>query len=158
MMKTILSTSLLANVLLVLPVGAQQVYKCVDAEEHVTYSNVVKPGSKNCNPITLEPESVLPAPARPRAASNPTPANFPSVSSAEQSARDNDSRVILAQELEREQKALEQARKELEEQRARNPGDMKDPKILDRLQPYEERVAQHERNIQALNKEIGNQR
>ena len=31
-------------------------------------------------------------------------------------------------------------------------------RVLDRLQPYKDRVAQHERNIQAIQKELNNLR
>jgi hypothetical protein len=31
-------------------------------------------------------------------------------------------------------------------------------KVVDRIQPYKDRVAQHERNIQAINKELSNLR
>lgn len=158
-MKKILSVALfLASVAAVIPAQAQQVYKCQE-DDHITYTNVVKPGSKNCQPVILEPETVFPATPRggSRSASkNPTPSDFPKVSSTEQTGRDSDRRVVLTQELESEQKALGEARKELDAQRALQQGNAQDPKTLDRLQPYTERVAQHERNIQALNKEISN--
>ena len=63
-------------------------------------------------------------------------------------ARDGDRRMILQQEMASEQRALDQARKELAEQEAARA-------TPDRLAPYRERVGQHERNIQALQKELG---
>jgi hypothetical protein len=135
-----------------------QVYRCVDADEHVTYSNVANASDKSCKRVELEPESVIPAPKgvrTPGAAANATPANFPKVSSAEQKAKDNDRRTILNQELENEQKALEQAKKDLDAQKSTRLGNEQNyQRVLERLQPYEDQVAQHERNIEALKKEI----
>jgi DNA polymerase III delta prime subunit len=73
-----------------------------------------------------------------------------------QKARDNDRKRILEQELAGEQRSLEQAKKELAEQEAVRLGDERNyQKMLDRLQPYKDRVGQHERNIQAIQKELG---
>ncbi|MDR3323690.1 MAG: DUF4124 domain-containing protein [Zoogloeaceae bacterium] len=142
------------------PVWAQ-IYKCVDADDHVTYSNVASASSKNCTKVQMEPDTVIPAPpVRSRgAASNPTPADFPKVSNEEQKARDNDKRAILTQELANEQKNLEQAKKDLAAQQAIRTGDEKNyQKVQERLKPYEEKVEQHERNIQILTRDIANLR
>jgi hypothetical protein len=154
---------LLVSLLAAPPAWSQAIYRCVDADDHPTFTNVPKPNDKNCTRTKLEPETILPAPRTssrtPGAASNPTPAGFPKVSNEDQKAKDNDRRAILNQELANEQKALEQARKDLTEQKAVRLGNEQNyQKTLDRLQPYEDQVAQHERNIEALNKEIANLR
>ena len=105
----------------------------------------------------------MPAPkARPAssgAAANPSPAGFPRVQEDTQKARDTDRRRILEQELAGEQRNLEQAKKDLAEQESIRNGDEKNyQRVQDRLVPYKERVAQHERNIQAVQKEMGNLR
>ena len=52
-----------------------------------------------------------------------------------------------------EQRSLDQAQRELAEQQSLRPSES--PKTtLDRVQPYRDRVAQHERNIVAIQKEI----
>jgi hypothetical protein len=92
-----------------------------------------------------------------RATAAPSPSGFPKVDGDTQKARDNDRRKILEQELASEQKSLEQAKKELAEQEAIRTGDERNyQRVLDRLQPYKDKVALHERNIEALKKEIGN--
>ena len=54
---------------------------------------------------------------------------------------------------------LEQAKKELAEQEAIRNGDERNfQKVLDRVQPYKDRVAQHERNIQQIQRELSNLR
>lgn len=148
------------------PAWSQAVYRCVNSEGHVTISNISS--SKDCRRIELAPDNTVPAPAQrpatagnrtPGAAANTTPVDFPKVSGDAQKARDNDRRTILEQELVNEKKSLEQARKDLAEQEAVRFGDERNfQRVKDRLLPFQERVAQHERNVQALEKEIANLR
>lgn len=130
--------------------SAQTIYKCVDANGSTTYASARI--DKNCKVISSGQENSVPAPkARPAgAAANPSPAGFPRVQEDTQRARDGDRRHILEQELAGEQRSLEQAKKELAEQEANRSGPS------DRAVPYRERVGQHERNIQAIQKELGN--
>ncbi len=158
MPNNLLASLFLLGALMTATPAWSQIYRCVDADGHVTYSNVA--ASKNCKRMQLEPMSTTPAPARstgrtPGAAANPTPVDFPKVSGDAQKARDNDRRTILEQELAAEQKSLEQAKQELAEQEAVRFGNEKNyQRVLDRLQPYKDKVAQHERNIEAINKEL----
>ncbi|WP_228111912.1 hypothetical protein [Zoogloea sp. 1C4] len=79
--------------------------------------------------------------------------------SGTQKARDTDRRRILEEELATEQKSLEAARKELEEQESVRYGNERNyQKVLDRVQPYKDKVQLHERNIEALRREISNLR
>lgn len=143
----------------VLAGGAQaEIYKCVDAAGHVTYSNVVQ---KGCQKLELEPLSTIPGPPKaPKPAAAPAqaaPANFPKVDNDTQKRRDADRRQILQDELAVETRNLEQAKKELEEQEAvRLGGERNYQKFLDRVQPYKDKVALHERNIEALKRELAN--
>jgi hypothetical protein len=144
-----------------LPATAQTIYKCTDAGGGTLISNTKV--DKNCKAVASSPESSMPAPkARPAisgAAANPSPAGFPRVQEDTQKARDTDRRRILEQELAGEQRNLEQAKKDLAEQESIRNGDEKNyQRVQDRLVPYKERVAQHERNIQAVQKEMGNLR
>lgn len=141
---------------LALPVSAQTIYKCVDSAGGTLISN--SRVDKNCKAIVTGAENAMPAPAQPAAraprpvgaAANPTPAGFPKVEEGAQKARDNDRRHILEQEMAGEQRSLEQAKKDLAEQESQRGGSQ------DRLVPYRERVGQHERNIQAIQRELTN--
>lgn len=129
------------------------IYKCVGADGHVMYSNMAE---RNCKRLSLEPvpAAASAAPSR-TAAKTPTPAGFPKVDENAQKARDNDRRRILEGELSAEQGSLQQAKKELSEQEAVRGGDERNyQKVLDRLQPYKDKVALHERNIEAIQKEL----
>jgi hypothetical protein len=134
-----------------MPASAQTIYKCIDSNGGTLISNARV--DKNCRAVVSGPESSMPPPkARPAgAAANPTPGGFPRVQEDTQKARDGDRRHILEQEMAGEQRSLEQARKELGEQEALRASP-------DRLSPYRDRVAQHERNIQAIQKELSNLR
>lgn len=126
-------------------VAASTIYKCTDEGGGTLISNTKV--DKSCKAVVTGPDSSMPAPKARSAAANPSPAGFPKVGEETQKARDNDRRMILEQELASEQKNLEQARRDLTDMdTARLPPD--------RLQPYKDRVAQHERNIEAINKEL----
>ncbi len=136
------------------------IYKCVDDAGRVTYSNVE---TRGCQKMNLDPISTIPGPksspsAKP-AAATPTLPGFPKVDGDTQRKRDSDRRKILEQELSNEEKSLDQAKKELAEQEAVRFGDERNyQKVLDRLQPYKDKVALHERNVEALKKELTNLR
>lgn len=141
-----------------------EIYKKIDENGHVTYSNVpIKGGVK----LNLEPPiSTNDAPAassnRTKRARTPTPANFPRVDKATQSKRDDKRRQILLDELETEKKALEDAKKAYAEGKAvpevtktpdggtrRNVG-----KYEEKMQRLQTEVAVHEKNVELLQKEL----
>lgn len=147
------------SLLIALPAAASTIYKCTDEGGGTLISN--SRVNKSCQPVVSGPDSSMPAPKAkaPGAAANPSPAGFPRVAEDTQKARDNDRRRILEQELAGEQKGLEAAKKDLADQEAVRTGDEKNyQRVLDRLQPYKDRVVQHERNIQAIQKELNNLR
>lgn len=140
------------------------VFKCVDEDGSVTYTNA-KAG-KNCKALATDlPVSSVPSNAPAKKAVH-TPASFPRVDGDTQRSRDNDRRKILESELATEQKALDQARKELgdaesspETFRLKGGGTGRNVAAYDeKVKPLQDRAALHERNIEALKKEIGNLR
>lgn len=155
-MRRSLTIGLLA--LVAVPAYAD-IYKCTDAAGHVTYSNVA---TKGCAKMNLEPISTIP-PARP-AAKAPTPAGFPRVEENVQKARDNDRRKILEQEQAAEQKNLEEAKKRLTDAEIPQPedrnagGTINQGKLQERVQPMRDQVQLHERNLEAIRKELQNLR
>lgn len=148
-----------------LPATAE-VYKCVDADGRVTYTND-RGAARNCKQLSQDQSvSTMPAPtARPQTNPNPAnaasaaPASFPRVSPDTQRARDDSRRQVLDKELATEEAALGEARKALGEQEAIRNGDERNyQRVLDRLQPFKDKVELHERNIEALKREISNLR
>jgi multidrug resistance efflux pump len=142
-----------------LPAHAE-IYKCADRDGHVTYSNVA---AKGCAKLNLDPISTVPSAAKP-ATRTPTPSTFPRVEDSTQKARDTDRRKILEQEQAAEQKSLEEARKKLAEGEAALPqermqgGGINQAKVQERTQPLKDQVQLHERNLEAIRKELQNLR
>ena len=81
-----------------------------------------------------------------------------------QRARDNDRRKILEQELATEQKSLDEAKKRLAEGEIAQPnermqgGGINQAKVQERIKPLQDQVQLHERNLEAINKEMRNLR
>lgn len=143
-----------------------EIYKRVDENGHITYSNVPLKGAKKLN---LDP----PAPSRPAsngdfankpnsATKSPTPASFPKVDSQTQNSRDDKRKTILSEELSNERKALDEAKKALDEGKA-NPEMVTGAngkrfrnmaKYDEKVKKLEEDVEAHERNIELLQKEL----
>lgn len=135
-------------------------FKCIDANGRATYTNMKEEAKgKNCT-IVMREISVVPATPVPRAAAtNPSPAGFPKVDPATQKNRDGARRRILEEELGGEEKALAGAKAELIEQEGIRTGDEKNyQRVLDRLQKYKDEVERHQKNVDALKKELGNTR
>jgi len=128
-------------------VGAD-IYKKVDEEGRVTYSNVPSKGAQKLN---LEPLNTVPS-SKPNAQ---PPGNFPKVDADTQKGRDSKRRQVLEDELAQEMKQLDEAKKALAEAEATRLGDERNyQKFLDRVQPFKDAVADHKKNIDALKEEI----
>lgn len=134
---------------------ADTLYKCKDESGVVLYTNQ-KGTSKKCSVLSSDlPISTIPA--QKPAPRNATPGNFPRVDGDTQRGRDGDRRRILDQEFASEQLNLDKARKSLAEGEATRMGDEKNyQKYLDRVQGLKDSVALHERNIEALKRELAN--
>lgn len=113
--------------------SANTFYRCQDANGNTLYTNQ-KGANKNCTVLSVmaPPAPGTRAPGATPATRTPTPADFPKVAHSEQQARDSDRRTILDSEMANERSLLDKARQ------AGKP----------------DAVALHERNIEALKKEL----
>jgi len=153
---------------LILPFFAKaEIYKQVDADGHVTYSNVKIKGAKK---LVLEPADTNfgteNSPPRRANAKSATPANFPKVNSETQKQRDGSRKEILQSELDTEKKALEDAKKAFAEgesnpevfQKKNADGSSSTfrnvPKFQEKIKNLQADVDAHQRNIELLEKEI----
>lgn len=134
---------------------ADTLYKCQDESGVILYTNQ-KSGAKNCTILSRDLPMTSMAPP-PRAASRspsagtstPSPNGFPRIDSDTQRSRDTDRRKILEQEHASEQQSLEKpARHGTDGEAARLPAD--------RVQYLRDGVALHERNLDALKRELAN--
>jgi hypothetical protein len=130
-------------------------FLCVDAGQQIHTNTEL---NRNCKAVVLGPppaqKTATEASAAPKEASK-TPPGFPKIGEALQKARDVDRKRILDEELATEQKNLDLAKKELSRQESETLTEEKSyTKLVERLQPFREKVALHEQNIRALRKEI----
>lgn len=156
-----MKTSSLLLLLLIAPGAHAQIWECTDPQNGAKELNndPLSAKNKNCVRKHVGPINTVPAPARAQQPAEKKSANFPSVNGDVQRQRDADRRKILEQEMSQEQQQLELARKQLAEQKEIRLGSEKNyARVQERLRPYEDRVRQHETNIDNLRKELGNTR
>ena len=168
-------TLLLALALPFVSSAHASVFKCVDANGNVTYTND-RALARDCEPLnpdlpvsSIPPPSRTPAPPAPPAA-KPSSRDFPRVAPGAQQQRDDSRRRILENELDAEEAALREAREKLEAEQERDAPEDRNvvrktadgrtyrsinlEKREERLEPYRNQVELHERNIEALEREI----
>jgi hypothetical protein len=128
-----------------------EIWRCLDSDgrRHYTNSKRDTAGMK-CELVTSQ---VNVAPAQKAA----RPSSFPRETSADRASAKGRQREILQKELAAEEAALARAKQALADQEAVRGGDERNyARVLERLQPYKETVENHEKNIQALQRELGN--
>ena len=157
--------SLAACLLFISTTAFAEIYKHVDADGRVTYSNIKTKGA-----VRLEIDSETPSGSTTGKTVNgngsakrtPTPSSFPRVDKNTQNERDNKRRSILQTKLEAEQAALEEAKKTYTEgestpevYRTAN-GKIKRnvPKYEEKMKLLKENVDNHQKNVELLQKEL----
>jgi len=138
-----------------------QIYKHVDANGRVTYSNIPTKGATRLDIEPPPPASPAPAQQKPRART-PTPADFPRVDRQTQERRDDKRRQILQSELEVEQQALKEAQQAYEEGKAKpevyrgaNGKTFRNvAKYQEKMERLQADVDLHKNNIELLQKEL----
>lgn len=134
---------------LAMPALAQvtEIYKCLDANGRPLYTSDKRDtAGKKCAVVSRE-VNVMPSAGR----------GFPRESARDSANARERQREILQKELAAEQQALEKAKKELVEQEATRSGDERNyARVLERLKPLKDSVETHEKNIEALRRELAN--
>jgi hypothetical protein len=143
-----------------------EIYKRVDADGRITYSNVKTKGATR---LELDPDANTIANYPPRvnekSSSNKrtaTPEGFPKVDKQTQNQRDSKRQDILQSELESEKAALDQAKKAYSEGesnpevfRAANGKTFRNvPKFDEKMKDLQSDIDSHQNNIQLLEKEL----
>jgi hypothetical protein len=135
-----------------------EIYKNVDANGHITYSNVPSKGAKK---LDLEPPATTGFGEKPRPRTA-TPSDFPRVDKQTQVQRDQKRRKILEEELATEKKVLEDTKKTYAENQANaeffRANNLKEPgniiKFDENLKRMEAEVEAHKKNVELLQKEL----
>ena len=111
---------------------------------------------KECKVVQRQRVTVVPAPGKPAAKAS-SPSSFPKESVNDRSAAREKQRQTLERELAQEQDLLAAAQRKLAEQEAIRSGDEKNyARVLERLKPYKDTVEVHEKNVEALKRELNN--
>jgi hypothetical protein len=131
-----------------------EIYKCPDATGRPTYTNVKRDtAGKSCTMVSRE-VSVVPAIPVARSV-QPTKVAAPATTLS----RDGSRRKILENELESEQRLPSDARQKLAQQESVRSGDERNyVRVEERLKPYQDTVELHQKNIEQLQRELGNYR
>lgn len=133
------------------------VYKCVEPNGGVLFTDTSRPGCK-----LLDLPNAIPAPAArrgPAIQQSVSPANFPRVDNAAQRARDNDRREILEDELRSEEKKLADLKREFNNgEPERNGNERNYAKYQERVAQMRDNLARAAKNVEALKREIASTR
>jgi hypothetical protein len=145
----------------------QTMWNCKDREGKPLLTNQKEDTvGKECRIVTQSRVTVVPAaqipaastkPATKSTASAPSPAGFPKETAVDRSKGREKQRQTLEGEVVQEEQLLAQAKRELAQQEATRGGDERNyAKVLERLQKYRDNVEVHEKNIEALKRELAN--
>jgi Domain of unknown function (DUF4124) len=136
---------------MLLPASAlADICKYVDRDGNTVYTNL--PPEKGWKKLSCGPGGSASGSAR-----APSPAGFPKVDASTQKGRDDMRRKVLTDELATEEKLLSEARMSYANGSPPALPEEKDApqKYADRIAKLRQNVALHEKNIEALKKELG---
>ena len=148
--------SLLFCLILAAPVQAE-IYKYVDENGQVTFTDVYRKGAKRIDlpgaPTPLPADSKAPR----RASYNASPANFPRIDAGTQKRRDDIRRQVLQDEIAGERRNADEARRQLTLGERLQPGERAtDATYLSRVKKLQATVQQHEQNVTSIQRELAN--
>jgi hypothetical protein len=137
--------------------GAQvtEIYKCVDATGRPLYTSDKRDmNGRKCALVSREKNA-----AKKPAAKSPELGRFPRETAAQAASAKAVQRQVLEKELVSEQMALARARQDLAEQEGVRTGEEKNyARVEERLRPIKDNIETHEKNIEALRRELSNLR
>jgi hypothetical protein len=130
----------------------ETLWNCKDANGRTTLTNQKSDTTgKDCRIVQQERVTVVPATRM------KSPASFPRETAADRASSKAKQKDTIEKELNQEQAMLADARKRLAEQEAIRSGDEKNyAKVIERLRPYKDTVEVHEKNVEALKRELTN--
>jgi len=123
-----------------MPAQAGAIYKFVDADGNVTFTNKYRPGA-----VKLIDTPNTPVTVRAPRATKHAPKNFPKVDDTTQRKRDNLRRTLLLDERHKEEQGLASVQSALDA-----PGNLSKTE----LNKLAEQIQRHQKNIELLNQEL----
>jgi chromosome segregation ATPase len=135
--------------------GVTEIFKCRSESGQVTYTNDRRQAERQKCELVTSQINVAPPFSKPQAAR--TPSGFPRETARDSANARERQREILQKELASEEQALTKARQALAEQEAVRSGDERNyARVQERLQPFKDSVETHQKNIEALKRELAN--
>ena len=149
--------SFLLCLILAAPVQAE-IYKYVDENGQVTFTDVYKKGAKRIDlPGAPAPLSAGGGKPAKRASYNPSPADFPRIDPGTQKRRDDIRRQVLQDEISGERRNADEAHRQLALGERLQPGERAtDATYLNRVNKLRATVQQHEQNVASIQRELAN--
>ena len=138
------------------PAGQMEtLWNCKDKDGRTTLTNQQQDtAGKDCRIVQQQRVTVVPA-AKP--ASKSSPQNFPKESASDRLSAKDRQRQTLERELSQEETLLAESKRKLADQEEMRGGDERNyAKVLERLQPYKDAIEVHNKNIEALKRELAN--
>lgn len=134
-----------------------EIYKYVDENGQVTFTDVYRKGGKR---IEL-PGAPAPLPAATKAPTKasykPSPTDFPRIDAGTQKRRDDVRRQVLQDEIAAERRNAEEARRQLDLGRRLQPGERAtDATYRSRVDKLAATLQQHEQNVASIQRELAN--
>jgi hypothetical protein len=140
--------------------GAQstEIYKCVDGTGRPLYTSDKRDtAGKKCARVSRE-VNVVPG-QKPNTGKPTELGRFPRETPSQAATAKGRQREILEKELSSEQMALAKAKQDLAEQEAVRTGNEANyARVEQRLRPFKDNIETHEKNIEALRRELSNLR
>ena len=131
-----------------------EIFKCRDPGGRWTYTDDKRRAEKEKCEVVSSHITVAPTPAPKQARS---PSSFPRETAHDRASAKGRQREILEKELVAEEQDLAKAKQALAEQEQVRSGDERNyARVLERLQPLKDRVETHEKNVEALKRELSN--
>ena len=136
------------------PLRAQveTLWNCKDTNGRTTLTNQqADTAGKDCRVVQEQRVIVVPA------VKAKSPAGFPRETPSDRVASKAKQKDTIEKELTQEESMLADSRKKLSEQEAiRGGGEKNYERVLERLKPYKDTVEVHEKNVEALKRELNN--
>ena len=130
------------------------VFLCVDESGKKEYKNTG--ATKGCKKVELPGINIIPAPTVAKKTEK-SPSSFPKVDEYTQKSRDADRKQILLDELRTEEQKLVNLKKDYNNgEPERQGGEKNYAKYEERTKLMKEDINRTEKNIEALNREVGN--
>lgn len=136
-----------------------EIYKYVDENGQVTFTDVYKKGSKRIDLPSVPTNLAYPGETKlqKRASYRPSPNNFPRIDSATQQKRDDIRRQVLQDEIAAERRNAEEARRQLALGERLQPGEkLSDSTYVNRVKKLRATLLEHDQNIAAIQREMTN--